>query len=312
MIGWQQKSPVALLIFNRPDTTEAVFQTVRDARPPKLLVVADGPRTDRPDEAEKCAGARAIVDRVDWNCEVLTNYSDVNLGCKRRVASGLDWVFSEVEEAIILEDDTVPHPTFFRYCDELLERYRDDERVMAITGDNFHAGWRRTEDSYYFSRYAHMWGWASWRRAWKYYDVEMEHWPRVRDGGWLGNILQDPSAVRYWLRILQATYEGRIDTWDYQWMLSCWLQSGLCTVPNVNLVSNIGFGTDSTHTFVAADPLANLPSAELDFPLRHPPFIIRDTVADDFVQRTRFEGPKFGARVRNKIRARMKRLRAGS
>ena len=280
---WSLSTPVAFLIFKRPDTTEKVFREIRRARPQKLLVVADGPRADRPGEDEKCAEARAVVEQVDWDCEVLTNYSDTNLGCKRRVSSGLDWVFEEVEEAIILEDDCVPHPSFFRYCEELLEKYRDDTRVMSISGDNFQFGRTLTDDSYYFSRYVHVWGWATWRRAWKLNDVQMRLWPKVRDEGWLGDILRDTGAVKYWTGIFQSFYEGRIDTWDYAWLFSCWLQSGLCILPNVNLVSNVGFGSEGTHT-LDEDPLSDLPANEMPFPLRHPAFMVRDTVADDFTQ----------------------------
>src|SRR5215212_1700704 len=149
MSEWQLKTPVALVLFNRPDMTEKVFQVVRKVKPRKLLLIADGPRLNYPGEAKKCAAARAVVEQVDWDCEVLRNYSGVNLGLKRRVKSGFDWVFSEVEEAIILEDDTLPHPTFFRFCEELLERYRNDMRVWSISGNNFQFGRKRTKDSYY-------------------------------------------------------------------------------------------------------------------------------------------------------------------
>ena len=154
---WQLTTPVVFIIFNRPDTTAKVFEAIRQAKPPKLLVIADGARIDKPGEAEKCAAARAIINQVDWQCEVLTNYSNVNLGCRKRVSSGLDWVFEQVEEAIVLEDDCLPHPSFFQYCQELLEKYRDDERIMMISGDNFQFGNETTEYSYYFSRYGHCW-----------------------------------------------------------------------------------------------------------------------------------------------------------
>jgi hypothetical protein len=165
MADFQLTTPVAFLIFNRPDTTAKVFEAIRQAKPPKLLVVADGPRPDRPDDIEKCKAARGVVEQVDWDCEVLRNYSDVNLGCKKRVSSGLDWVFNTVEEEIILEDDCLPHPTFFRFCEELLDYYRHDERIMVISGDNFQFGRNCTEYSYYFSRYNHCWGWSTWRRS---------------------------------------------------------------------------------------------------------------------------------------------------
>src|SRR5215831_3805810 len=157
------RTPVALIIFNRPDVTERVFAEIAHARPRKLLVIADGPRFNRPGEAEKCTATRAIIDRVNWECEVLKNYSDVNLGCGGRESSAMIWIFEQAEEAIILEDDTLPQPTFFRFCEELLEKYRDDERVMHISGDNWLFGQKRISDSYFFSHYCLSWGWASWR-----------------------------------------------------------------------------------------------------------------------------------------------------
>ena len=183
MTNWKLETPVAFLVFNRPHTTDKVFSEIAAANPRKLLIVADGPRPDQPGEAERCVAVRAIVDRVDWDCEVLTNYSDINLGCKARISSGLDWVFDTVEEAIVLEDDCLPHPSFFRFCEELLVKYRDDERIAQIGGVNFQSGRRRTNYSYYFSRYAHIWGWATWRRAWRHYDVALKAWPLIRDGG---------------------------------------------------------------------------------------------------------------------------------
>lgn len=296
------KTPVALIIFNRADTTEKVLEAIRQAKPSKLFVIADGPRANKPGEAEKCATTRAVIERVDWDCEVLKNYSDVNLGCAKRVSSGLDWVFNTVEEAIILEDDCLPHPTFFRYCEELLDRYREDERIMAICGKNVQFGHKRTEYSYYFSRYNHCWGWASWRRAWQHYDIEMKLWPEMRQQGFLKDLLIDPRAVEFWTKHFQATYKGGINTWDYQWTLTCWLQNGLSILPNVNLISNIGFSAEATHTKTTSDqnPYANMATKALEFPLKHPPFIIADRQADDFSQNTLFN-PTFSVRVQAKI-----------
>ncbi|AFZ36681.1 methyltransferase FkbM [Stanieria cyanosphaera PCC 7437] len=285
------KTPVVLLIFNRPNTTEKVFETIRQAKPPKLLVVADGARSDRPGEVEKCHAARKIIDRVDWDCQVLTNYSEVNLGCKVRVSSGLDWVFNQVEEAIILEDDCLPHPTFFRFCEELLDYYRDDRRIMVISGDNYQLGRKRTNYSYYFSRYNHCWGWASWRRAWQHYNLEMKLWPQIRDDNWLQSIIEEPHTAKYWQKIFQNVYEDKINSWAFRWTFACWLQSGLTVLPNVNLVSNIGFGSESTHTTKAKNIFANLAVEEMDFPLQHPPFVIRDAQADRFTQKYNYTLP---------------------
>ena len=289
MNDFQLSTPVAFIIFNRPDTTAQVFEVIRQAEPSRLLVIADGPRPDHPGEPEKCAAARSVVDQVDWDCEVLRNFAETNMGCKQRVSSGLDWVFDTVEEAIILEDDCLPHPTFFRFCEELLKRYWDDERIMAISGDNFQLGRRRTQDSYYFSRYSHCWGWATWRRAWRQYDGEMRLWHTIRDDRWLGDILENERAIAYWTRILEKTYNGDIDSWAYRWTFACWIQSGLTILPNVNLVSNIGFGPGAIHTADSNSPLANMAVHAMSFPLWHPPFVIRDAKADSYTQKEVFE-----------------------
>jgi len=278
------KTPVALLIFNRPDTTERVFAEVARARPHKFFVVADGPRPDRPQDVEKCAAARAIIERVDWECDVFKNYSDVNLGCGRRPATGISWVFEQVEEAIILEDDCVPHPTFFRFCEELLERYRDHEKVMMIAGSNDWFGHGRTAYSYRFSRHVWNWGWATWRRAWQHYDIKIISWPEFRKTSWLRDILGHPSAVEYWQKIFDKAYaaQGKVDYWDYQWTFMCWAQNGLCIFPNTNVISNIGFGEDATHTKRATD-VTNMPTTAIEFPLQHPPIVVQDREIDRFL-----------------------------
>lgn len=278
--NWQLQTPVAFLIFNRPDTTARVFEEIRRARPPKLLVVADGPRSDHPGEAEKCAAARAIVEQVDWPCEVLKNYAETNLGCKQCVSSGLDWVFQRVEEAIILEDDCLPHPTFFRFCEELLDRYRLEPSVIMISGNYFLGRNHRPTGSYFFSRYTHIWGWASWRRAWQQYDREMSQWPSLRETDWLMQVGDGHRDFQvWWTKIFQATHAGKIDTWDYQWQFSSWVQNGLTILPSRNLVKNIGFGDDSTHT-KSGGWIGRLPLESISFPLEHPKEIARDRVAD--------------------------------
>lgn len=291
MSNYQLKTPVVFIIFNRPETTKRVFAEIARARPPKLLVIADGPRTDHYDDVEKCAAVRAIIDGVNWDCEVLKNYSDVNLGCKRRVSSGLDWVFNKVEEAIILEDDCLPHPTFFQFCEEMLKKYRDDKRIAMISGDNFQFGRKRTMYSYYFSRYTHIWGWASWRRAWANYDVDMKLWPKIRDGGWLDDLLGDKKGVWYWKYKFENVYQGKIDTWDYQWTFACWIQSALTVLPNVNLVSNIGFGMKAVHT-QDKNEFAHMEIGPMTFPILHPYYILRDSKADFYVEKKMFSGFK--------------------
>jgi hypothetical protein len=276
------KTPVAFLIFNRPDTTARVFAEIAKARPAKLLVVADGPRPDRPGERELCLATRAVIDQIDWPCELLTNFADENLGCERRVSSGLDWVFEQVEEAIILEDDCLPHQTFFPFCTEMLERFRNEPRVSMICGNNFQQGKRRSPDSYFFGLHVTVWGWASWRSTWQDYDVEMRRWPELRDTSWLADLLQNPVAAKYWRDTYERTYQGEFDTWDYQWFFSWWSQDSLALVPDRNLVTNIGFGSAATRTVDELPSLANLPARAMDFPLKHPATVSLNRDADNY------------------------------
>jgi hypothetical protein len=269
-------TPVAFLIFNRPELTEIVFKAIAQVRPLKLLVIADGPRF--PEETEKCEKARAVIEKVDWDCQVLKNFSDVNLGCKRRVSSGLDWVFKNCEEAIILEDDCLPAPSFFYFCTTLLNKYRNDERVMMISGDNFQSGRKNNDYSYYFSKYTHIWGWASWRRSWQQYDVDLKTWPEYKRLAIFGSICEDPCEEKYWRDIFDSTFRGAIDTWDYQWTYACWSQNGLSIMPTSNLVSNIGFGPGATHTF-GDSYYARLPTIDI-WEIKHPPFVVRNRDAD--------------------------------
>jgi hypothetical protein len=248
-----------------------------------LFLVADGPRAGHASDAERCAEARAIVERVDWDCEIRKNYSDINLGCRKRVSSGLDWIFSEVEEAIILEDDCLPHPTFFQFCEELLQKYRDDDRIGHIGGVNFQFGRKTTPYSYYFSRYTHIWGWASWRRAWEGYDPNLALWPKVREEKWLRDFLGAPSLVGYWTNIFEKVYQHRIDTWDYQWTYHCWAQNRLAIIPNTNLISNIGFDEEATHT-VRRNKFHPMGTEPAILPLSHPPSIVRDASADRYTE----------------------------
>ncbi len=273
-------TPIAFIIFNRPDKAERVFQEIARAKPRKLLIVGDGARKNRAGEAERVSRTREIIQRVNWDCDVLVNFSEENLGCRRRISSGIDWVFEQVPEAILLEDDCVPHPTFFRFCQELLEKYRDDRRIGMISGNNFQHGGVRNQDSYYFSRYCHVWGWATWRDRWQgAYDVGMRQWPRIRDSAWLDDILGRPDEVRYWNFIFERVFRGGIDTWDYQWVFANWLHGRLAVLPNVNLVSNIGFGPDATHT-TSVERTANLPTRKMLFELRHPTDVIRNAKFD--------------------------------
>jgi hypothetical protein len=280
MSAFELSSPLAFFIFNRPETTKIVFEEIRKAAPKKLLVIADGPRQNKTEEKERCEQTREIINTVDWECELIKNYSDNNLGCKKRLSTGIGWVFENVDEAIILEDDCMPNQSFFRFCQELLLFYRYDERIMMISGNNFQLNMNIQKYSYYFSAFNHIWGWASWKRAWENYDLSMKKWPELKSRDFLSKILSEKEAIKYWETIFQDTFNGKIDTWDYQWLYSCWLKNGLAVIPKINLVTNIGFGDDATHTKHTDNTISNLTFGKLSFPLIHPPSVKRDESAD--------------------------------
>lgn len=293
-------SPVLFLIFNRPDTTRQVFESIRKAKPPRLYVAADGPRPDRPGENEKCQKTRTIATDIDWDCETKTLFRDENLGCGRAVSEAITWFFDHEETGIILEDDCLPEPSFFRFMDELLEKYRDDGRVAVVSGDNFQTEPRRDDRSYYFSLFNHVWGWGSWRRAWNAYDHAMKDWPAIRDQGWLADVLGSSSAAQSWAQNFEETWNGNIDTWDYQWTFSVWREGMVSILPEVNLVRNIGFGEDATHTRGSNEGDVSSRTAAISFPLRHPRHMIVDRRADDFTIKTRFRTRSLARRVVNK------------
>jgi hypothetical protein len=221
------------------------------------------------------------MEGVDWPCTVHTLFREHNLGCRQAVSTAIDWFFEHEEAGIILEDDCLPHPSFFPYCEELLHHYRDDTRIMHINGSNILRGWVRDPDySYYFSRHNAIWGWASWRRAWQHYNVATPLLPEIQRKNYLWRHFFNSLEARMLLRPLWATHRGELDTWDYQWSFAMVIQSGLSVMPAVNMISNIGFGGDATHTLNTSHPWAELATEPMPLPLRHPNFVIRDTVSD--------------------------------
>lgn len=284
--------PIALFVFRRPKTTARVFEAIRQARPQHLLIVADGPRPQVKGESERCTAVRAIVENVDWPCHIQHDFSSSNLGVRKRITSGLTWVFEQVEEAIVLEDDCLPHPTFFPFCQELLARYRNEPRVAMISGNNFQEGQPRGPASYYFSVFTHIWGWATWRRAWKWFDPHLSQWPYLRSSHFLEKWLDEPSSVLYWSKAFEfIRRRGELfDNWDYLWIYSCWANRGLSVLPNINLVTNIGFGEYATSGMLES-PFGNLSVTDMPFPLVHPTTIQVDREADRFSQSKLFGMP---------------------
>ncbi len=292
-------APIIYVIFNRPDLTRITFEAIRQARPNRLYVVADGPRADRMGEAELCAATRAITEHVDWPCEVIRDYSDVNLGCGLRVSSGITNAFKVFEEAIILEDDCLPSPSFFTYCTELLKRYRDDRRVMTIGGSSFQRGIRRTPYSYHFSKYMFCWGWATWKRAWVNYDFRISDWETFTTTKAFRRICSTRREREHWIRILARVARGEIDTWDYQWLYAHWRHNGLTVTPEINLIRNLGFRPDATHT-TGADEFANVEIGQLP-ELCHPPEVAPCREADLYTFNTVFTQPAPPVRLRSRF-----------
>ncbi len=298
------KTSILFIVFCREDTTQRVFEAIRTARPAQLYIAADGPRADRPGEAEKCDKVRnLILQGIDWDCQVKTLFRDHNLGCRAAVSSAIDWFFSQVEEGIILEDDCLPHPDFFRFCEEMLEYYSDDTRIMHIGGGNFQLGRKIGKASYYFSRYSHIWGWASWRRAWQYYDVDIKSFPKFEQQNIVANIFSEKRIQKRWNEILNKIYKKDMifNTWDFQWNYALFCQNGLSIIPNVNLISNIGCGVEGTNTS-QDNVYSGLETYEMG-EIVHPEFIVPNTKADDFTFLKFFQ-----ADILSKVKSRIKRI----
>jgi len=240
-------TPVLFIIFNRPETTKKVFEAIRKYKPSKLFVAADGPREGKLGEQERCEEARKITEQIDWPCEVKRLYRKKNLGCKLAVSGAITWFFENVEEGIILEDDCLPNPSFFTFCEQMLELYRNDKKVMCISGDNFLPTQMQKGNGYYFSKYIHIWGWATWRRAWKNYDVNIKDWPEVKKKGIINKYFDSFLEKTYWQTLFGAVYRGKINTWDYQFVYHVWRNSGFSVAVGVNLVKNVGFTKGATH-----------------------------------------------------------------
>ncbi len=274
-------TPVLFLIFNRPDTTQQVFNEIRKTRPNKLFIAADGPRKNNSNDVLLCQHTRDIVNLIDWDCEVHTLFRNENLGCKLAVSSAIDWFFSHVDEGIILEDDCLPDQSFFLFCQELLERFRNDERIMMITGTNYLFNQFSPEESYFFSKYYIIWGWATWKRAWELYDISMANWPKFQKTAQLEWIYSDPRLINWYTTMFQMAYDEKIDTWDIQWWYSCIFQNGLCIVPKHNLISNLGLYGHFSKSGEGYEEYIQMPIISIDAThLTHPSNVIENGVFD--------------------------------
>jgi hypothetical protein len=274
----QYTVPVAIFVFKRAALAEKMLQRLEQIRPEKLFVISDGAREDVEGEQELVEKVRALFDKVSWTCEIYRNYAEENMGCDVRVPSGISWVFEHVEQAIILEDDCIPTGDFFSYAEAMLQKYKDNPSVMMIAGSNYMQGYK-IPDCCCFSARVYTWGWATWKRAWNYYNENKELWKEIKEDGTLARTY--PPRIRHFVKKeLDHYYEKGQCPWDYLWWVSCMKAEGLCAVPNVNLISNEGFGEGATHT---QDPGAyDGRTYQMQFPLQFPETVKRDRKIDHY------------------------------
>ena len=286
---------VLFLVFNRLDVTKQVFGAIKQAKPPRLYVASDGPRNDKEGELDKVEKVRKyILDNINWPCEIKTLFRDTNLGCKYAVSGAIDWFFDNEEQGIILEDDCLPSQSFFWYCESLLEQYQNDDRIFLVSGykKNFN---RKNNDDYFFSNLGGIWGWASWKRAWKHYDVEMSDIDSYRKQNGFNNLLGNTNG-QLREKIIMSVCNGKINTWDYQWAYARHKNNGLACIPRVSLIENVGFGPDATHT--KNDDLDLVIKKEISFPLKENVFFVADKEYDTFF----LAPPTLMQRVVNKLK----------
>lgn len=283
------KTPILIILFNRPECSQQVLRVLQHIKPAEIYIAADGPRTNNINDFTQCTKTRAVFGNIDWNCKVNRHYQESNLGCKLGVIEAINWFFESVDMGIILEDDIVPDLSFFPYCEELLLKYENDSRIMMISGHNPIDTWNNGF-SYVFSKIGAIWGWATWKRAWKLNDFNLTFWPEIKTTNILENSFLTLPQYNYRKQTIDLVYEQKIDTWDYQWTYSRLINSGLSIVPCKNLIKNIGFGFDATHTKNADSIFIFQNSLPMIFPVKHPYYILPDYKFDFSVYENTVKG----------------------
>jgi hypothetical protein len=301
---YKVKSPVLFLIFNRPKESQLVFNAIKEAKPFKLYIAADGPRTNKNDDNFLCTKTRDIIKGIDWDCQIETLFQDENLGCKIAVSTAISWFFEKETEGIILEDDCLPSQKFFQYCDVLLEKYRHDTRIRHISGCSMGVGDKSSPETYYFSKMTNVWGWASWRRVWQDYDVELKLYSKSVQTSLYKNVFNDDFITEYIFKQFKLVHHGYINTWDYQYAFCNIINNGLSINPNYNMISNIGFNKDATHTTDGNDKLANI-SLENFETIIHPDIMIPNIVKD--IAQLRKQIPSLFKRCKEGIKSFLKK-----
>lgn len=295
--------PVLFLVFNRIDTTKEVFAQIKKIKPPKLYIASDGPREDRPDESTNVQKIRAfLLESINWDCEVFTRFNEVNLGCKISVSQSIDWFFQKEEMGIVLEDDCLPSQSFFQFCQELLQKYQYDERIFLITGYNKQNNWRKDEHDYFFSNLGGIWGWASWKRAWNHYDVDIKDIDNfIANDGFTKSLGKSLGKLKQEM-IYNNVIRDNVDTWAMQWGYARHKNNALTCIPSMSLIKNIGFGEHATHTH--GDNLDGVEANEIMFPLKENDFVVSDDEYDELL----FKKPSFQARLKNRLKKFIPRL----
>ena len=302
MSVWDKETPVLLAVFNRPEKTRQVFEAVREAQPKKLFIAADGPRPHVPTDEVQCQKTREVVNVVDWDCEVATLFREKNSGGSGPgISSAINWFFEQVEEGIILEDDCVPNQSFFYFCQEMLKKYQNDQRVMHISGSNFQFGRAIGEGTYYFSKVINVWGWATWKRAWRLFDYDMKLFPAFVDQEVIKNIYSSKKIQNEYIRTFGNTYYGVWNCWDRRWMFAIYINNGLSVVPNSNLIANIGFGKGASAEYYEDDVAINMPTQKIK-EIIHPVFMVPNREADEHYHLKIFTHPPFAKRLKRKLK----------
>ena len=282
------QTPLIFLTFNRPYHTKKVFARIREVKPQRLFLVSDGPRPNILEDENNCAQVRQIIANIDWECEVSENFANANMGLRKRISSGISHAFEQVEEAIILEDDCLPELDFFRFCTEMLRRYKDQEKIMAVSGNHFLTSRTATvsnglETSYYFLRTPLIWGWATWKRAWQYYPDDIGFlYKEIKDKTKARHYFLNKKEYVFFKYKVRQIHHKKQDAWDYLWAIALRKRKGLCICPRVNLVRNIGFGKEATHTSEGVVRFQKS-SGRLNFPLKHPKDLDPNDAYDHYI-----------------------------
>ncbi len=274
-------SPILITAWRRVDKLEQLLLAIKENKPEKIYISCDGPRKNNNDDKERIQKVKATIDKlIDWDCDLYKLYNRDNLGCRGAMIKAINWFFDNESEGIILEDDCIPNNEFIPYCSKLLKKYRKNYKVWNIAGTNYQQGLHRGDGSYYFSKYFHCWGWATWKDRWLNIDEYIISWAKAKEALLLKSIFNDPLEIKFWTDIFDKFYKHNIpDTWDIEWTYTCLINEGYTIIPNVNLVKNIGFDKEATHTKFTIDQYSN---SSLILPIKHPTFLVNDSDADRF------------------------------